>query len=265
MFFRFLARSCEVKTLRYTVGVMLAWLAVVPLASAQQTTAEVPDTLDQATIDYLMDQPLNWMFGMNFMVVNPQDSLRSAYQSLDAPSVGYGLGFDVAYYFDPIPLAITGQFAVNFMGSGSYQRSEYRLESQNVHIPVTVGVRFQPNLMNTFFPYVEGVGGFSLFSTSAEVRPTRVDQNTTFTGPQPETNASWTYGIGAGVMVTLANIITIPDEVERVAIDVRFRYLRNTDVAIPAFQLDAGSYTIEQVLVPSPRMVMFNLGVIGHF
>ncbi len=251
--------------LRKSIAVLVAWVLVGSLTHAQQTTSDVPDTLDQATIDYLKDQPLPWMFGLNFMVVNPQDSLRLAYQNLDAPSVGYGLAFDVAYYLDPVPVAITAQFAVNFMGSSAYERTEYRLETQNVQIPITVGVRFQPNLMNRFFPYVEGVGGFSLFSTSAEIRPHNESSGTIYTGPQPETNASWIYGIGAGMMITIADIITIPDEVERVAVDLRLRYMGSTTVAVPAYQLDAGSYTIEQRSVPSPHFVMFNLGLIGHF
>lgn len=251
--------------LKTLLAIIVAWLVVVPLTLAQQAGGNGSDTLDQAAIDYLKDQPLPWMFGLNFMVVNPQDSLRSAYQALDAPSVGYGLAFDVAYYFDPLPISVTAQFAVNFMGSSAYERTEYRLETQNVQLPVTIGVRFQPNLMNRFFPYVEGVGGFSLFSTSAEIRPHSDSPGTTFTGPQPETNASWIYGVGAGVMITVADIITIPDELERVAVDVRLRYMGSTDVRVPAYQLESGSYTIEERSVPSPRFVMFNLGVIGHF
>lgn len=231
-----------------------------------------PEKVDEQMIAWIKDQPLPWMFGLNFMVVNPQDSLRRAYQQLDAPSVGYGFAFDVAYYMDPIPVAITGQFAVNFVGMNSQtyrtsspSRDEYRLETQNVQLPVTIGVRFQPNLYNRFFPYVEGVGGFSLFSTSAEVRPTDNGNGTVVSGPQPETTASWVYGVGLGTMITIAEIITLPIELERVAIDIRCRYLWSTDVQVPAYQLESTSYTIERVSVPSPHFVFVNIGLIGHF
>ena len=95
----------------------------VPAAPDEERPGDIFDRsgldMDEQMINRIKEQPLNWMFGLTFMVTNPQDSLRRALQAVQQQDVGIGFGLSAGYYFDPVPVAITGEFAMNFYGGES--------------------------------------------------------------------------------------------------------------------------------------------------
>ncbi len=228
--------------------------------------------MDAEIIERIKQQPLNWHFGASFMVSNPQDSLRRALQRLESPDVGYGFAIDVGYHFDPVPVALIGEFAMNFYG-GQYRESiqpgpifndTLSYETLNLQMPVTFSARVQPSLLTWVHPYAEAIGGFMLFNSSLTVdrRSGSGEQSES----RNESSASWVYGVGAGLMVKTADIITLPSSLSRILLDVRFRYLRSTDVEIPTIKLrDDGSYFVESAAIPDPAFVLFNIGVAVQF
>lgn len=228
--------------------------------------------VDAEIIERIKRQPLNWHFGASLMVSNPQDSLRRALQRLGSPDVGYGFGVDLGYHFDPVPVAVIGEFAMHFYGGQSHEKIQrgpffndtLSYETLNLQMPVTFSARVQPSLFSWVHPYVEGIGGFMVFNSSLTVdRRTGAGEQSE---SQNETSASWVYGVGAGLMVKTNDIITLPSSLSRVLVDVRFRYLRSTDVEIPTIKLrNDGSYFVESASIPDPAFVLFNIGVAVQF
>ena len=137
-------------------------------------------------------------------------------------------------------------------------------ETLNLQIPVTFSARLQPNLFTWVYPYLEAVGGFNIFNSNLSVtRSSGVDQEADGVN---ESSASWLYGGGVGLMVKTADIITLPNALQRILIDIRFRYLRSTNVSVPAVELtDTESFRVKSVPVPDPSFVTFNIGIAAQF
>jgi hypothetical protein len=75
----------------------------------------------------------------------------------------------------------------------------------------------------------------------------------------------WNYGIGAGLAIKVADVITLPNSLQRTLCDVRIRYLWGTSATIPNAELDGGNtlgYNIIGVEVDKPRAVSFRAGFI---
>ena len=247
-----------------------------PVVDQEQEPGEIFDRsgpdIDEQMIARIKEQPLNWMFGLSFMVSNPQDSLRRAIQAVQDQDVGIGFALNAGYYFDPVPVAITGEFAMNFYGGESRRyirpgqcfNDTLTYETLNLQIPVTCAARLQPNLFTWVFPYAEVIGGFNVFHSNLSVsRSSGIDQEAEGVN---ETSASWLYGAGAGIMIKTADVITLPNALQRILIDVRFRYLRSTNVSVPTIELtDTESYRIKSVPVPDPSFVTFNIGIAAQF
>lgn len=273
------------------VGLLLAGTLASPLHAQQEQGSPPPVQseepgeifdrggldMDEQMIARIKEQPLNWMFGVSLMVANPQDSLRSALQNVQQSDVGIGFGLNAGYYFDPVPVAITGEFAMNFYGGDSKRyvvngpvfKDTLSYETLNLQMPVTFSARLQPNLFTWLYPYGEVIGGFMIFNSNLSItRTTGSSGGTTSvdTEGENETSASWLYGAGAGIMIKTADIITLPNSLQRVLIDVRFRYLRSTNVSIPSVELtDTEEFRITSVPVPDPSFVTFNIGITAQF
>lgn len=226
--------------------------------------------VDSATIAQIKQQPLNWQYGLMYSQSVSQSQLRTAYDSLSLPVVGYGFGVQFAYYMDPIPVAFGGELGVHFFGarervfgpySGDPLRKRLELSTQNYTLPILGYVRFQPNLGSWVFPYAEIVGGTTIYSSVLTVRQITGNDDTTGRNTESEGGANWTYGIGAGIAIKTADIIELPNALQRFLIDVRFRYLWGTSVSVPHIEPNASqSYDVLRVPVEAPTQVVFQLG-----
>lgn len=230
--------------------------------------------IDSALIAGIKEKRLAVQAGLSFMASNPQDSLRSVMSGIKAGAVGYGFGIIAAYSFDPVPIVVGGDVGATFFGGDS---RSYEVPNQigtadiveydivNLQFPVTAFVRLQPNIETWVHPYVEGVGGVNfLFSwLSIAQRNGRVLNSDS----DSEGESPWIYGVGAGLMVKFADIITLPNSLQRILIDVRFRYLRGSSIELPSISInDPGpSYSINRVAVNEPSWVYFNIGITTQF
>lgn len=230
------------------------------------------DSMEQAIIDHIKDTNLNWQFGISFLVLNPQDSLRRAIEKLDAPGTGYGFNLNLAYYMDPIPFVMGFDAGVAFFGSTSQTFYEplgpftdtLRYESLNTHIPINLFVRFQPNICTWVFPYAEVVGGLTVVGSSLDISRNSVVGQTS--DSKSESSATWQYGIGAGIMIKLVDFVTLPSELQRVLLDVRGRYLWGSDVSVATIKVaDNKSYTVATQYVPDTRNVHVSVGIAVQF
>ena len=229
-------------------------------------------SIDERMIEEIKQQPLNVQVGATFMVTNPQDSLRRAIMAFDSPSVGYGFGLTVAYHFDPVPIVLGGELAMNFFGGTSREfyiprnRSFDTLSysTLNFQMPVTFHARFQPNLFTWVHPYIEGDVGFMLLSSTLNIE-TRSSSGTD-TDNESQSSVSWLYGGGAGVMVKFADIINLPSTLQRLLFDVRFRYMLGTSVNVPSIRVNEDRQIIRaNSTVDNPALVYFNIGIAYQF
>jgi hypothetical protein len=235
-----------------------------------ELVAQDPDPVDDATLERIKQQPLNWQYGLMYSQSISQSSLREAYDSLSLPVVGYGFAAQFAYYMDPIPVVVGGELGVHFFGARERQfgpyagdplRTRLELSTQNYTLPILAYVRFQPNISNWVFPYVEALGGTTIYSSVLTVRQIRGNRDTTGRNTESEGGANWTYGLGTGVAVKIADMIELPNTLQRFLLDVRLRYLWGTNVDIPHIEPNsAQSYDVRQVNVTSPGQVVFHLG-----
>nr|MBP7093994.1 hypothetical protein [Candidatus Kapabacteria bacterium] len=70
------------------------------------------------------------------------------------------------------------------------------------------------------------------------------------------------YGVGAGFAVKIADVITLPNSLQRTLIDVRMRYLWGTSVEVPLVEPTANqSFAIRNVSVDAPEQIVFQLGI----
>ncbi len=267
------------KAFRHHLFLLMTFLLALGTLSAQpsETSASIydrpADSMDSAIIDRIKERPLNWQFGASFMVSNPQDTFRRAIEYLESPGTGYGFALNVAYYFDPIPILLGGEFGLNFFGGsnrtytvpqGPFFTDTLRYETLNTHLPVNVFMRVQPNIATWVFPYGELIGGFTVVGSSLDV--SRTSGNVSNSDSESESSLSWQYGLGAGFMVKVLDFITLPNEHQRVLLDVRMRYLRGTDVHVPVIKLrDDQTFYIQSENVPSPTVIHFNVGLAIQF
>lgn len=238
------------------------------------TGYERRQTMDDALIARIKGKPLSLQAGISFMVSNPQDSLRSALLGMKANPVGYGFGLMAAYSLDPTPIVVGGDFAMNFFGGANRSRvipnqigttDTIAFDIVNIQLPITAFLRFQPGIETWIHPYVEGVGGlnFLLSSLSVQQRNGQVLNSES----ESEGESSWLYGVGGGLMVKFADIITLPNTLERFLIDFRFRYLWGTSIDLPWISINdtASSFSIKRAVVDNPSWFWFNVGITAQF
>lgn len=267
---------------RTTVVFALAIAAIAPPMRAQEAVTGGPLTggslpprvidEEELMIERLKAEPLNWFAGIRFQVGNPQGSFRDSLASIGAPQVGYGFDLNVGYYFDPVPVAVTLEGGVLFMGMNSRSQrfpsglfwDTLKFETQTSIIPLNVSARFQPNIATWVFPYVEGIVGMNLFLSNYEITQTRFDVNRRQS--ENRSDVSFTYGVGVGISAKIADIITLPSQLNRFLFDVRMRYLKGGSATLSNFELtSSNTYTFKSAPVASTDMVMFNVGISVQF
>jgi hypothetical protein len=228
---------------------------------------------DEEVIRVIKQQPLHSQFEIHYFQSISQGDLRRVFELLEAPPVGYGFGAEYSYYFDPVPVSVGGELGVLFNGAESktlrandFFRTRFEVSASNTQVPVLFHIRFQPNINSWLFPYAEGVGGFTLFSSVVTIDEIQgVDTTTNHEG---DGYVSWNYGLGAGVAIKISDVITLPNSLQRTLFDVRIRYLWGTPTTIPNAVLDGGNsvgYSIIGEPVGDPRVVTFRAGFVFQF
>ncbi len=228
---------------------------------------------DDETIRIIKQQALHNQWNFFYQQAVSQGELREAFEKLEAPATGYGFGVEGGYYFDPIPLAVGGELGVYFNGADSkslrandFCNTRFNVSASNTQIPILLHARFQPNIESWLFPYAEGVGGITIYSSS--VTTEEICRGDTIVDRVGEGSVVWNYGIGAGLAIKFADMITLPSELRRTLIDVRFRYLWGTSTGIPNAVLDGGNsrgFSIIEEPVETPRVVTFRIGFVFQF
>lgn len=225
---------------------------------------------DEATIALIKNQALSMQWTMSYMQSIAQGALRDSLEGIAAPATGYGFGFEIGQYFDPVPLFVGGEAGVMFYPSKdrtikASSRRSFTVETSNFILPVLGTIRFQPSIENWVYPYAELVGGFTVHSSDVTHR-TIFDADTT-TDSDGEGDFNWNYGVGVGVAVKVADVITLPHTLQRTLIDIRLRYITGTTAEVSyADLIDEASLDseIRTSVVNRPVMIMFRLGVTFH-
>lgn len=251
----------------------IRWLLAVAvvIGGSVGASAQIGD-VDPEVIDRIKRQPLSVIAGIGFMVNNPQGPLADSMQKLNLNHTGLGFNLYAGYYMDPIPVAFTGEVGFAFHGTESKRvfvprvvfRDTVDYETTSFNIPFNAAVRLQPNIATWVYPYLEIVGGASLFNSTYSIRVNPNSDNIS----QSESDASiaWQYGVGAGVSVKVADLISLPNSLQRILIDTRMRYLWSTALEISQFDLqDDGSYKAAKAIVSQPRNIHFTLGIAIQF
>lgn len=228
---------------------------------------------DEATIAIIKQQALNGQFEIYYHQAISQGELRSVYERLESPAVGYGVGAEGGYYFDPIPLAVGVELGLLFNGADSKTlggsnlfSTTYEISSSNIQVPILTHVRFQPNIDSWLFPYAEAVGGFTIYSSTVTLKTIRLGDTTSTS--EGDGDVCWNYGIGAGLALKVSDIITLPNTLQRTLFDIRIRYLMGTATTIRNARLDEGNglgYSIVPEEVSKPEVVTFRIGLIFQF
>lgn len=231
-------------------------------------------SIEERVIQQIKEKPLNTQIGLSFMISNPQDSLRSALSSLNATDVGLGFTLSAAYSFDPIPIVLGGDFSMTFFGGDSRRKEipnqigttdviEHSIS--NTQIPITLFMRVQPNIETWVHPYIELAGGMNNLISRLTVQQRNGRILNSDSDVQGET--SWLYGVGGGLMVKFADIISLPNTLQRFLIDVRLRYIKGSSVEVPWISINKQdpSYTVQRINVDSPTWVFFNIGITAQF
>lgn len=230
-------------------------------------TLSVSDDIDEATIARIKDQALAAQWTISFMQGVSQSELQQAFRDLKGPTTSYGFGAELGKYFDPIPLFIGGELGVMWFPSNDRSisptsRRTYEVNISNFMIPILGTVRFQPSIKNWVYPYAEFVTGINIHSSDVTVR-TIIDSDTT-SNSEGSGDFNWNYGIGVGAAFKIADVITLPNSLQRTLIDVRFRYITGSSLEVSYADLrDETSldYEIRRRVVSKPSVVTFRLGV----
>lgn len=249
-------------------------IAAVRLLPAQ-VTGDVPtattlassDDVDEATIALIKDQALSTQWTVSYMQSVSQSELQQAFRDMKAPATAYGFGVEVGKYFDPVPLFVGGEVGLMWFPSNDRTispttRRSYTVTTSNFLIPILGTIRFQPSLKNWVYPYAEIIAGVNIHSSDVTVR--RIIDSDTTRNTEGSGDFNWNYGIGIGVAFKVADVITLPNTLQRTLIDVRFRYITGSTLEVSYADLRDDTsldYEIRRRVVSAPSMVTFRFGV----
>lgn len=218
--------------MKTTIFTALLFAVIINVAFAQNQKPEQPKYTPEEKkklTEELKKQPMNGFFGIAFANMVPQNDYFDNFSKS-------GQGFSVlgGYYYDPAPFAVGGQFDMIFNGSdekrykyerpGGWGWGEDTVQTQSTVIGLGAFFRMQPKIKDLAFPYLEAIAGMTMFSTSASYNP-----NSDFEDTKDRFNVAFHYGVGAGVMLQLADFITLPDSRVMMTLDVKLRYLFGTE------------------------------------
>lgn len=242
-------------------------------ASWTSSMALAQGVTEEDQIERIRLNDLNVQVGMSFQVVNPQGTFRDALQTIGAPEVGYGFTVGAAYHMSPIPVAFGLEGGVVFMGGDSREqtmqnglfRDTILQETQTSIVPIMLSMRFQPNIATWVFPYVEVVGGANIHLASYTLTQTRSGEERSQNDSRSD--LTWSHGIGVGTHIKVADIISLPNALQRITIDTRFRYLWGSEGEVSSVHMNPSNnnYEFKSATVGNTDMVTFNIGLTLHF
>ena len=236
------------------------------------------DRTEAMIIERIKNTPLNWFGGVNLQIANPQGELQTALVDVGSPGSGIGFDFRGGYYMDPIPVALTAELGFSFQDGTSKRitvqsglfRDTFDVRASSVSIPMTLSARFMPNLGTWVFPYVEGIIGYTLYSATYSVKQQRGEEIRS--NSDDRSDGAFTYGIGLGASVKIADFVSLPNTLQRTLIDVRMRYLHgsavevsNVELLINEFDPMNSSYVFRTASVSTSDNVYFSVGLTFQF
>ncbi len=245
------------------------WFAMIGCIIAGVGTAVAQEEVDEALIAKIKKTYLRGQFGGGFLVGNPQGAYRDSLRSLGAPNVGYGFAFTGGYIFHPIPVGFTIDGGVLFMGGDTKERIEpsgffrdtIQVSTQTSVIPLSVSFRVQPDVETWLYPYAEVIGGVNLYMSRYSVSRSNLGE----VASDSRSDAGWTYGLGAGMAVKLADMITLPDELQRITIDLRFRYIVGGQTQVSTVTATDQTYEFKTANVETTDIVTALIGFTFQF
>lgn len=198
----------------------------------------------------LKKKPLQGFVTISFMNSIPQDEFMD---NLGRSGPGFMLNGGWQPSKLPLALGLEGDFL--FYGGNERKFYYYRpggweaavdtISYNNFMIPLTLFARIQPNFEDILYPYVEAFAGVNIMIATSHLSPAFGAEDS-----QSETTSSFNYGIGAGTMIKIAEIVHLPDTRTQILLDIRFRYM---------FGASVDYYKITQINNDtSPQFMKFN-------
>lgn len=252
--------------------------AMATLCVSMPLVAQTSDKTEQEIIDRIKDSDLHWFLGGDLQIVNPQGALRDSLQKLGAPDVGIGFDFKIGYYMAPVPVAFTLEGGAVFMGGESKElytqsglfRDTITVSTSTTQIPLNLSVRLMPDIAHWIYPYVEGVVGMNIHSSSFDLSQHRGEE--VRSQSDSRSDVALNYGVGAGLSLKVADIVNLPNSLQRILLDVRMRYLfgSSLDVSTVDMQVNTNdpqntTYAFKSAKVDESAMVYFNIGFSFQF
>jgi hypothetical protein len=244
------------------------WTVLCVLAST--ITALSQTISDDDHIKRIKKNELSMQSGLRFAVVNPQSDFRRAVTDVGAPNVGYGVDLHLGYRLPESPIWLVGGITPTFLGGtyvsvpfdgGVFSRRE--ISSQTMLIPLTLGFRVQPDGASTFYPYAEAVGGITALSSTATYRESR--SNRSSERRETRFDGTWSYGLGLGVALNVADIVHLPNSLQRFTIDASVRYLWGGPLDVVRGVVDATTTDFAWQQTTKSNMVVGALGLSLQF
>lgn len=257
---------------------IIGLVIVTSIACSMPLFGQMSDSNEEELIRRIKDSNLNWILGARLQVTNPQREFRDSLIKLGGPDVGIGIDINAGYYFDPIPVAVTLEGGILFMGGESTTkhirsglfRDTIQVSSSTIIVPVNTAVRFMPSVGRWLFPYIEGIVGFNVHASSFSLTQDRMSDSRSQSDSRSD--VAFTYGLGAGLAVRVADIVTFPASLQRVLLDVRMRYLfggavdvSKVDVVVDETNPLNSTYAFRSASVSMSDQVFFSVGVAVQF
>lgn len=253
-------------------------LVLATMCISMPLVAQTGDKTEQEIIDRIKNSDLNWFLGGDLQIVNPQGALRDSLQRLGAPDVGIGFDFKIGYAMAPVPVAFTLEGGAVFMGGESKElytqsglfRDTITVSTSTTQIPLNLSVRLMPDLGHWLFPYVEGVVGINVHSSSFDLSQRRFEE--VRSQSDSRSDVAFNYGVGAGLSLKVADIVNLPNSLQRILLDVRMRYLFGSALDVSTVDMQVNSsdpqnttYAFKSATVNESDMVFFNIGFSFQF
>ncbi|MFA6570785.1 MAG: hypothetical protein WCT77_06055 [Bacteroidota bacterium] len=233
-------------------------------------TVTTRTTSDEQQIERLKTKPLHGFFGITFTNMVPQGEY---FDNMQKTAQGFSLYG--AWYPDPLPLVLGLQGDVLFSGSNEVIGNWYwydpyglphplkdTLTTQSMIIPITAFVRIQPNLLNWVYPYVEAFAGVNIFNLNTSYKTSfQLDYN--YNTSENKYSASFCYGASVGLIVKLADIVTLPAMHNTVNLELKMRYSKGDKASWWKANIDQSTHQTSVQLTEfksKTDMVLFLVG-----
>jgi hypothetical protein len=167
--------------------------------------------------------PVGVFAGVHLMLAFPQGDFKSK-----VSDIGFGGNFELGYAPPEMPIAAGLQLGYVVYGSKTYttQFSEFVPVSVDVDVTNSIGllhlfVRMMPP-KGDVRPYVEGLLGGSLFTTSSTVKNRNTSEE--IAGDNKNSDVAFSYGGSAGLLIRVWSDKTNENQPVDIYLDARVRY-----------------------------------------